>query len=335
MDYLPICIDLRERVCLVVGGGEVALRKVELLLRAGAAARVVAPRACAPLRALARAGRVQIAARPYGARDLRGVEVVIAATDRREVNARVAAQARARRIPINVVDEPELCTFIMPAIIERSPVVVAVSTAGASPSLARITRARVEAALPARLGQLAEFAARHRNAVKRAVGSLDARRTLWDRVLDGEIAELVLAGEERAADAALLQMLADESSRARAGAVVVLIGTGSGEPDRLPLSALRWLGRADLVLHDSRVPEAVRALARREAGRVDVGRLGTRGGWSASKLARAALRRARRGRPVCVLRAGDPYASARTAEARLIARGGATLVLIRPAPPAK
>ncbi len=333
MDYLPIFIDVRGRACLVVGGGEVALRKVELLQRAGARVRVVAPRLCAPLRALARAEGFEVAQRAYTARDLRGVHLVVAATDQPGVNARVAAHARARALLVNVVDEPALCSFIMPAIIDRSPVLVAVSTAGASPSLARLTRVRVEAALPAELGRLAAFAARHRDGVKRRIGDLNARRLLWDRALDGEIAELVLAGREAEADAALETVLARSVERAAHAAFVALIGTGDGDPDRLSLQALRWLGRADLILYDARVSTAVLALGRREAERVDVGRLGARDAWTRAKVARAAVQRANQGRPVCVLRPGDPYAKA-TAEARSLARAGATLVPIRPAPAA-
>lgn len=327
-------VDVRDRACLVVGGGEVALRKVELLQRAGARVRVVAPQLCAALRAFAREHGVRAARRGYAARDLRGVALVIAATDRAEINARVAADAGARRIPVNVVDEPALCSFIMPAIIDRSPVIVAVSTAGASPSLARLTRARLEAALPAQLGELAVFAARHRDTVKRRVAGMDARRRLWDRALDGEIAELVLAGRAGEAEAALERLLA---ARARHGAgagapPVALIGTGEGDPDRLPLQALRWLGRAELILHDARVPPAILALGRREAQRVDVGRVGTRAGWSLERLGSAAAQHARRGRAVCVLRAGDPYATPRGRDARLLEQAGLRVYRVRPAP---
>ncbi len=331
MDYLPIFMDVRGRACLGVGGGAVALRKVELLLRAGAQLRVVAPRVCAPLRALARSERFEVRRRAYAARDMSGVELVVAATDQLRVNARIAADARARSVLVNVVDEPALCTFIMPAIIDRSPVLVAVSTAGASPSLARLTRARVEAALPAQLGRLAAFAAHHREDVRQRVTDLNARRLLWDRVLDGEIAELVLAGREAEAETALEAALARTSQGVAGAALVALIGTGDGDPDRSSLQALRWLGRADLILHDARVSAAVLALGRREAERVDVGRLGARGGWTAQKLARAAVRRAHEGRPVCVLRPGDPYAE-QTAEARYLERAGAGSVAIRPAP---
>jgi len=327
MDYLPICIDVRGRTCLVVGGGEVALRKVELLVGAGARVRIVAPELCAALRALARRAAITVARRPYAAPDLRDVELVIAATDRTGVNARVAAHARARGVPVNVVDDPALCTFIMPAIVDRSPVLVAVSTAGASPALARLTRARVEAALPPALGQLAAFAARHRDLIKRRIAAPGARRLFWDRVLEGAIADLVLAGREVEAAAEL------EHALGRAGAkplaTVALLATGDGDPERLSLRAARWLGRAELILHERGVPAAVLALGRRDAERVDVGRLGARGGWSWQKLAREAARRAG---PVCVVREGDPYAEGAGRELRLLERAGVRVEVVRPAP---
>jgi uroporphyrin-III C-methyltransferase/precorrin-2 dehydrogenase/sirohydrochlorin ferrochelatase len=333
MDYLPMFVDVRGRACLIVGGGEVALRKAALLLRAGARVQVVAPRPCAGLRALASKRGLRLARRAYAARDLSAVELVIAATDRAEVNARVAADAGARRVPVNVVDQPALCSFIMPAIIDRSPVLVAVSTAGASPSLARLTRARLEAALPARLGALAAFAAGHRDAVKRRIAGEHARRLFWDLALDGEIGELVLAGRTRQADAALERLLVAGPARGGAapGTRVALIGAGEGDADRLPLQALRWLGRAELIVHDARVSPAVLALGRREAERVDAGRIGTRTGWSLERLARTAARRARAGGVVCVLRTGDPYAR-RAREAQLLERSGVAATLIRPAP---
>jgi uroporphyrin-III C-methyltransferase/precorrin-2 dehydrogenase/sirohydrochlorin ferrochelatase len=336
MDYLPMFVDLRGRACLVVGGGEVALRKAALLLRAGALVQVVAPRPSAGLRKLASKRALRLVRRAYAARDLRGVELVIAATDRAEVNARVAADAGARRVPVNVVDQPALCSFIMPAIIDRSPVLVAVSTAGASPSLARLTRARLEAALPARLGELAAFAAGHREAVKRRVAGVNARRLFWDRALDGEIGELVLAGRARMAHAALERLLLADPARAGAApeARVALIGAGDGDADRLPLEALRWLGRADVILHDARVSPSVLALGRREAERVDAGRIGLRAGWSLERVARSAARHARGGRVVCVLRVGDPYAGA-ARETRLLERSGVVATRIRPAPGTK
>ena len=330
MDYLPIFIDVRGRPCLVVGGGDVALRKVELLHAAGAEVHVVAPELCAELALLARRARLPIARRRYASRDLRGAALVIAATDDMQVNARVAAEARARGVPVNVVDQPKLCSFIMPAIIDRSPVLVAVSTSGASPSLARLTRSRLEAALPPRLGRLAVFAAQHRELVKRAVEDMGARRLFWDRVLDGDIAELVLGGREREAATALRRLLARGSA---AGATfVALIAAGEGDPERLPLGALRWLGRADRIVYEPRVPAAVLGLARRDAQRVPLGRLG-RGERAVERFLAEAAAHAQEGSPLCLLRAGNPYGVRRpAAEVAGLRRAGIGFAVFRPAP---
>ncbi|MFI5306647.1 MAG: NAD(P)-dependent oxidoreductase [Polyangiales bacterium] len=337
MDYLPIFIDLRGRACLVVGGGPVALRKLELLLRAGAAPRVVALRVCAPLAALARRKRIAVARRAYGKRDLSGAHLVIAATDDAEVNARVASDAQARAIPVNVVDTPALCSFIMPAIVDRSPLLVAVSTTGASPVLARLTRARLEMALSPRSGKLAEFAGRHRELVKRRLTGSAARRAMWESALDGEIGELVLAGRDAEADRALVRAL-DEPSTKRSSAIA-LIAAGDGDPDRLSVAAVRALSRADVVLHERDVPGQVLALARLEADRVSVGRVGGRGGTSVRRLVALVRARVKTGKRVCVVRAADPYVhgerSGTPDERAILRRAGLAVTILRPAPRSK
>lgn len=330
MDYLPICMDLRRRACLVVGGGEVAMRKAELLHRAGAAVRIVAPEIGASLRALAKRGGMRVARRRYASADLDGVALAIAATDRAAVNARVASDARERGVPINVVDQPALCTFIMPALVDRSPVVVALSTMGASPSLARWTRSRVETVLPAHLGRLAQFAGRHRAAVSRAIEAMPERRSFWDAVLEGEVAQLVLAGRMREADAAFRAALKRHARGAAPVAGVTLIGAGSGDPDELPLRAARALARTDLLLHDAAVPHAVLDLARRDAERVETEVAGARA--AAATLAKRAQAAARAGRPVCVVLLGDPFAGGVPAEWDRLARAGVPITVVRPAP---
>ena len=214
MDYLPIFLDLRGRACLVVGGGTIALRKVELLVAAGAAVRIVAPEVCAELRTLATSKRLKVLRRPYAVRDLRGAHVVIAATNRPRVNARVAADARKRTIPVNVVDVPALCSFIMPSIVDRGALVVAVSTGGASPVLARLTREKLDAFLHPDLGRLATFAGRHRAMVQRRLPDLAARIAFWEQILDGKVGKLALRGQRRAANAALRDALRQAQSRA-------------------------------------------------------------------------------------------------------------------------
>jgi uroporphyrin-III C-methyltransferase/precorrin-2 dehydrogenase/sirohydrochlorin ferrochelatase len=327
MDYLPIYIDVRDQACLVVGAGAVAQRKVELLLQAGARVVVVAPEISAGVRELANDHVIELLARAYASADLDGKRIVIAATNRSDVNARVAADAQARSIPVNVVDAPALCSFIMPAIVDRSPVLVAVSTAGASPVLARLTRARIETALPQALGRLAAFAARHRAAVKQHIDDASARRAFWEHVLDGEVGALVLAERDAEADAAFAAQLG-QGNRSRE-AHVMLIAGGDGDPDRLTLRAARALGSADVLMHESAALRSVQALGRRDAKRIDIGEPGE-SGWSLQQLVRAVAEHAQRGERVCVIRAGDPYAGAPTDDVRALEAAGVRVDIARP-----
>jgi uroporphyrin-III C-methyltransferase/precorrin-2 dehydrogenase/sirohydrochlorin ferrochelatase len=333
LDYLPIFIDVRGRPCLVVGGGAVAARKVELLQQAGAKIRVVAPRICASLQSSVDEGGVAWTARAYGPGDVRAMRVVIAATDRHEVNAGVASDANALGIPVNVVDSPALCSFIMPAVIDRDPVLVAVSTAGASPVLARIVRTRIETVLPPRLGRLAEFAARHRARVKQAFAHTTARRRFWEIALEGAIGDAVLGGREDDADRGLIAALSARDPTPRLAASIALIGIGDGAPDRQSLGAARWLGSADVMLHEPAAAETIRALGRRDAERIEIGAVaGEAGALAAEAFIVAALESAARGQRVCVVRAGDPFADQGAREFELLAAAKLPWVVFRPSP---
>ena len=321
-------VDVRGQLAVVVGGGEVAERKVSLLREASARVRVFAPTLCPDLAAALQPGELEHVAREYqGPADLDGARVVIEATDRQAVNAQVAADARALGVLVNVVDQPALCGFVMPSIIDRAPVLVAVSTAGASPVLARLTRTALEAALPVRLGELADFAAQRRERVKAAFAEVGSRRAFWEGVLAGEPGQLVLAGRFEDAEHAFSAALERGVPPAQA---VALIAAGSGDPERLSLAAARALGRADLVVHDPAVPAAVLSLARRDAARQAL---------AANALDGAALDRlvvlARRGGVACVVRAGDPYAGPGLAgdDRTALRSAGLVFVCLRPAPP--
>src|SRR5688572_2099259 len=250
MDYLPIFIQLRGAPAVVVGGGNVALRKVDLLLKAGARVTVIAPKLHDELRALGVRGQIDYVALEFHPHHLDGTSLVIAATDSREVNAAVSAAAQARRLPINVVDDPELSTFIFPAIIDRSPVIVAVGSSGNSPVLARRVRQQIEALLPARLGALARFVGDRRKDVQKALPP-EHRRPFWERIIGGIVGTRVLAGDETDASAKFLDELAatnrnaeplpaDPGEEGRLGEVY-LIGAGPGDPDLLTLRAVQLL----------------------------------------------------------------------------------------------
>ena len=324
MDYLPIFIHLRGSPAVVVGGGNVALRKVDLLLKAGARVTVIAPRLHDELRALAERGQLDYVALEFHPHHLDGTSLVIAATDSREVNAAVSNASKARRLPINVVDDPELSTFIFPAIIDRSPVVVAVGSSGNSPVLARRVRQQIEALLPARLGALARFVGDRRNEVKRALAPAQ-RRPFWERIIGGIVGTRVLAGDESDASTKFKTELeaSYKVSDATAGEApadsrvgeVYLIGAGPGDPDLLTLRAVQLLQQADVILYDRLVSDAVLDRARRDAQRVFVGKE-TGGDHHATqaRIHELLVQYAKRGLRVARLKGGDPFIFGRGGE---------------------
>src|SRR5690606_1913279 len=273
MDFLPIFLDVRDRIAVVVGGGVVAHRKCEHLLKAHARVRVVAPALCADLTVFRDLGRIEHRPVPFSPMQLDGALLAIAATDDDLVNDQVATAARERNILVNVVDDASRCGFIFPAIVDRSPLIVAVGTAGSSPTLARRVRMQIEALLPERLGQLADYAGRWRQAVRRALPDLPARLRFWDGFFNGPAAANLLAGEVTGADQAMQRAL-DAASAADAPprGEVYLIGVGPGDPDLLTLRAQQLLQQADVLLHDRLVPEVILGRARRDAVRINVGK---------------------------------------------------------------
>jgi len=314
MDYLPVFLRLHARPVVVVGGGQVALRKALWLRRAGAQVTVVAPHLHPELgQRVARGELTHIAARFSSAQLVHAVAVV-AATDDRTANAAVAAAARERRVPVNVVDDAELSSFIFPAIIDRSPIVVAVSSAGHSPVLARRVREQIEALLPERLGALARFMGARREALRRALAPR-ARRAFWERVASGPVATHVLAADEPRADRALARELLASRLSAPQAAVgeVYLIGAGPGDPDLLTLRALQLLQRADVILYDRLVSEAVLERARRDAERICVGKTyGDHG--QQEHIHELLVRLAGEGKRVARLKGGDPFVFGRGGE---------------------
>ncbi|HYQ92922.1 MAG TPA: bifunctional precorrin-2 dehydrogenase/sirohydrochlorin ferrochelatase, partial [Candidatus Competibacteraceae bacterium] len=221
MDFLPVFLRIRDRPCLVVGGGAVAARKVELLLQAGGRVTVVAPELGEALQVLQQAGRIGYRPAAFSPADLEGCLLVIAATDDQAVNRQVSKLCQVRAIPVNVVDQPELCSFIMPAIIDREPVLIAVSTGGSSPVLARLLRGRLESLIPAAYGRLAALVASFRERVKQSIPA-PQRRAFWEQVLQGPIAELVLSGREGAAHKALTEALEQGSEPPPLGEVYLV-----------------------------------------------------------------------------------------------------------------
>ena len=318
MAYLPIFLRLKECRAVVVGGGHVATRKVESLLRTGARVIVIAPHLLPQLASRAAVGDLEHLPAPFHPAQLDGAALAVAATDDPAVNSVVSRAAQQRQILVNVVDQPALSSFIFPAMIERSPLIVAVSSAGASPVLARRVRAQIEALLPARLGVLASFMRERRDAVRRALGTL-ARRAFWERIAGGAVATHGLAGHEAvAADAFARELLGAQlgvSSGAYGSGLgeVYLIGAGPGDPDLLTLRALQLLQQADVILYDRLVPDAVLERARRDAQRIFVGKEPGEQAQQA-RINDLLVELARHGKRVARLKGGDPFVFGRGGE---------------------
>ncbi len=314
MDLLPIFVNIKGRFCLVVGGGEVAARKVALLREADAQVTVVAPKLCHSLRESLERKEISFRQRPFSAADLEGCYLAVAATDDGEVNAQVTAEAEARNIPVNVVDRPELCSFVVPSIIDRSPIVAAVTSCGAAPVLARLIRARLETLIPASYGRLANLAGEFRQQVKQKFQHPPDRRKFWERVLQGPISEMVFAGQERAARAALEATLCAESGAPDRMGEVYLVGGGPGDPDLLTFRALRLMQQADVVVYDRLVAKAVLELVRRDAERIYVGKERDNHAMPQEDINRLLARLAKAGKRVVRLKGGDPFIFGRGGE---------------------
>lgn len=315
MDFLPIFLGIKGRTCLVVGGGAVAARKAALLQRAGGEIIVVAPRLSDEMRGLVTDGRVRHEVRSFAEGDLgEGPALVIAATDDAALNRRVAELAKARGLLVNVADEPDSGTFILPSVIDRSPVQIAISTGGASPMLARELRARLENYIPAAYGRLAELVKSFRLEVKRRLPEAAQRRRFWEQTLQGPIAEAVFAGRDAAAHEMLDSALGEASVAPAVSGEVYLVGAGPGDPDLLTFRALRLMQQADVVVYDRLVSKPILDLIRRGAQRIYAGKY-PRGPSVAQEDINALLvRLAREGKRVLRLKGGDPLIFGRGGE---------------------
>ncbi len=312
MDFLPIFMNIRGQRCLVVGGGEIAARKTALLQEAGAEIAVVSPELSSSLARQVEQGSVTYRAGGFEASDLDGANLVIAATDDEAVNRQVSELAKARQLPVNVVDNPDLCSFIVPSIIDRSPVQIAVSTGGASPVLARLLRTRLESVIPSTYGRLAAMVDGFRDKVKARFTDVNARRNFWEQVLEGKIAELVFAGKDEEAEAELEKAVAAGGEQ-KVGEVY-LIGGGPGDPDLLTFRALRLMQKADVVVHDRLISKEVLELTRRDAARIYVGKERDNHTVPQDQINQLLVDLAKQGKRVCRLKGGDPFVFGRGGE---------------------
>ncbi len=314
LEYFPAFLKVSGKPCLLVGAGEVAARKARLLLAAGADLVVVAPEAGPAIAELAAARRLRYIARKFSPADVAGKWLVIAASHDAAVQDSVFAAADAAGVFCNSVDDIANSSYITPAIVDRSPVIVAISSAGAAPVLARKIRAQIEALLPSGLGQLADLARRFRSRIKAHIVGVSARRRFWERVFDGPIASAVYAGRVEAAKNGLTRMLEDAGGRRESQGEAWLVGAGPGDPGLLTIRALQIMQAADVIVHDRLVSDDVLALARRDAELISVGKKpGCRLNRQA-EINTLIVSLVRAGKRVCRLKGGDPFIFGRGGE---------------------
>lgn len=312
MDYLPVFLNIREQRCLVIGGGDIALRKVSILLRAGARVHVVATEINAGLREKLEDSKGSFRLGEYASGDLEGASLVVAATNDHICNQQVHGDCHARQLPVNVVDNPALCSFIFPSIIDRSPLVIAVSSTGKSPVLARLLRARLESTIPAAYGRLAALCGEFRALAKQTLPDTNARRAFWEKQLQGRFAELVYSHREDEARAYLKQEFM-AASPDQVGEVY-LVGAGPGDPDLLTFRALRLMQQADVVVHDRLVSQPILDLCRRDADFIYVGKARANHAVPQEDINHLLVRLAQEGKRVCRLKGGDPFIFGRGGE---------------------
>ena len=313
MDYLPLFFNLRQKAVLLVGGGRVALRKARLLAASGAGLSVVAPDIDRDLDELLTATGGSWKRDYYQPEYLEQQTLVIVATPDRELNRQVAADARDRRLPVNVVDDPALCSFVFPSIVDRSPLLIAISSGARSPVLARLVRSKIEAMIPAAYGRLAAFTGRFRETLKKAVPEAGQRRRFWEQVVGGPVGEMVLAGREEAASA-LLQQYIERPQASHSPGEVYLIGAGPGDPDLLTFKAARLLQAADVVLYDRLISPQILEMARRDAERIYVGKKRADHSVPQPQINQLLLELAQQGQCVVRLKGGDPFIFGRGGE---------------------
>ena len=313
MDYFPVFFNLKGQECLVVGAGEIAARKIDLLGRAGAKITVIANNIGEAVIAMQEALPLSIRQTAFVPENLRQFRLVISATNDPETNSLVAKTAQEQGVPVNVVDNPSLSTFIFPAIVDRSPIVIAISSGGAAPVLARLLRAKIETVIPPTYGHLASLADKFRDKVKQHIKIPVQRRIFWENVFQGRIAELIFSGNNQSA-AHLLDQAVNDFDNAVNHGEVYLIGAGPGAADLLTFRALRLLQQADVVVYDHLVSPEIIDLARRDAEKIYVGKQRQNHTLPQKSINKLLAELASAGKRVARLKGGDPFIFGRGGE---------------------
>ncbi|MSP28527.1 MAG: uroporphyrinogen-III C-methyltransferase [Methylococcales bacterium] len=313
MDYFPIFVKLKDQECLVVGGGEIAVRKIECLTRAGAKITVIAKEISPSVAEMAVSHSLTLYQKAFLPENLHGFRLVVSATNDDETNRLVASTADQQKILVNVVDNPALCSFIFPAIVDRSPLIIAVSSSGSAPVLARLLRAKIETLIPPSYGRLAQLAAKFRHSVQQQLTTIQQRRIFWEHVFQSNIAELVFAGKDEQAEQLLQQTLNTTENTAPVGEVY-LIGAGPGAADLLTFRALRLLQQADVVVYDRLVSPDILDLARRDSEKIYVGKQRDKHTLPQESINTLLADLAKAGKRVARLKGGDPFIFGRGGE---------------------
>ena len=305
MEHFPIFFDLKERPVLLVGGGDNAVRKVRLLRKAAPQITVVAPSLCDELQQLAVDGHLRHVARPFRDADAVGQALVFAATDLDDVDRAVAAAARAQGVPVNAVDKPALSDFITPAIVDRSPLVVAICSSGAAPIVVRNLREKIESLLHPSLGSLVRFAESFRAAVRATRQNSIMRRRFWEDFFAGSVAQNYLSGRTQQAHEQMLKLV--NSPEPNLAGHVAIVGAGPGDPDLLTFRAMRFMQQADVVVYDRLVDPAILDYVRRDADRIYAGKAPGRHAMTQAQINQLLVDEAQAGRRVVRLKSGDPF----------------------------
>jgi len=313
MDYLPVFLNLKGQTCLVVGAGAIAARKIELLAKANAKITVIAKEIGAQVLDQQASYRLNIMQKSFAPSDVRGFRLIVSATNDPATNRSVAQAAEEHNIPVNVVDTPELCSFIFPAIIDRSPIIAAVSSGGAAPVLARLLRAKMETIIAPAYGKLALIAEKFRNPVKQHLDDPAQRRIFWENCFQGTVAELVFAGQEQEAELLLQKNLIEQTENKPLGEVY-LVGSGPGAPDLLTFRALRLMQQADVVVYDRLVSPEILELVRRDSEKIYVGKQRENHSLPQENINELLADLAKAGKRVVRLKGGDPFIFGRGGE---------------------
>ncbi len=313
MKHFPIFLDLKDRPCIVIGGGSVASRKITNLLTADAKVIVISPSITPEIQQFANNNEITLLQRDFEKADIARAFLIVAATDKKAINAQIAELADAANTPVNVADDSTLCSFIFPSILDRSPVTIAVSTGGASPVLARQLRMKLETMIPSACGRLAGITEEYREKVKQHFPKQEQRKAFWENALKGTFAELVYAGQDSSARLMLDDLLAKGHDENPLGEVY-LVGAGPGDPDLLTFKAVRLMQQADVMVYDRLVSKPILDMANKNAERLYVGKEKDNHAVPQDKINNLLVELAKQGKRVLRLKGGDPFIFGRGGE---------------------